>query len=252
MPAHLNQAEIAEAAGVSRQSVSLAINHPEKLRPATLEKIQKVIAERGYVPNQQARNLQKGRSFTLGMALRLYSDQDFTSAFLSQTLKGLHQASREAGYGIRLQTESTAESLESFFRSKAIDGLIYMSYRPESDKEVFSELLQNNRPFVLFGSEKSFPSVDMDLIQGATLVADKILERKKTRVLYIGGELDQPFNQVKLVAFQKRMNEKGPGWRSAIPTAAGARITEQRPWPTPTLTALVRMQSLPLKGTSLP
>jgi LacI family transcriptional regulator len=201
-----------------------------------LERIQKVILERGYVPNQQARNLQKGRSFTLGMALRLYSDQDFTSAFLSQTLKGLHQASREAGYGIRLQTESTAQTLESFYRSKAIDGLIYMSYRPDSDREVFAELKKNNRAFVLFGTDKSFPSVDMDYPQGIHLVAEQIMQKKKSRVLFIGGELDQPFNQAKLVAFQRFMEEKGEGiavkyahgcWRQEHGAAAVAAAYEE-------------------------
>ena len=41
-------ADVAERAGVSRQTVSNAINNPDLLRPETLERVQEAIQELGY------------------------------------------------------------------------------------------------------------------------------------------------------------------------------------------------------------
>ena len=50
-------ATVAAAAGVSRQTVSNALNSPELLRPDTLERVQRAIDRLGYTPNRAARNL---------------------------------------------------------------------------------------------------------------------------------------------------------------------------------------------------
>ena len=50
-------ATVADEAGVSRQTVSNALNNPDLLRPETLERVQEVIGRLGYSPNRAARQL---------------------------------------------------------------------------------------------------------------------------------------------------------------------------------------------------
>src|SRR3954451_18948709 len=50
-------ATVAQAAGVSRQTVSNALNSPDLLRPDTLARVQQAIEELGYSPNRAARSL---------------------------------------------------------------------------------------------------------------------------------------------------------------------------------------------------
>ena len=50
-------ADVAERAGVSRQTVSNAVNNPELLRADTLKRVQHAISDLGYSPNRAARNL---------------------------------------------------------------------------------------------------------------------------------------------------------------------------------------------------
>ena len=50
-------ADVAELAGVSRQTVSNAVNNPELLRADTLLRVQTAIADLGYTPNRAARSL---------------------------------------------------------------------------------------------------------------------------------------------------------------------------------------------------
>ena len=60
-------ADVAERAGVSRQTVSNAVNNPDLLRPDTLERVRQTIAELGYSPNRAARNLRTRTSSLIGL-----------------------------------------------------------------------------------------------------------------------------------------------------------------------------------------
>ena len=53
--------DVAGAAGVSLATVSRVLNHPEKVKPATRERIEKIIKELGYKPNLNAKGLASSR-----------------------------------------------------------------------------------------------------------------------------------------------------------------------------------------------
>ena len=54
--------DIARLAGVSAMTVSRALNHPEKVSPATLAKVQAVVQHTGFVPNGMAGGLRSSRA----------------------------------------------------------------------------------------------------------------------------------------------------------------------------------------------
>ncbi len=64
-----NLVDVAKLAGVSRGTVSNVLNYPEKVVPATLERVRQAIAELGYVRNDAARSLAAGRSASVGFVL---------------------------------------------------------------------------------------------------------------------------------------------------------------------------------------
>ena len=70
-------ADVAERAGVSRQTVSNAVNNPDLLRPDTLERVREAIDEMGYSPNRAARNLRTRTSQLIG--LRVLPAQEGTA-----------------------------------------------------------------------------------------------------------------------------------------------------------------------------
>jgi LacI family transcriptional regulator len=59
--------DVARLAGVSKKTVSRAINASPLLNEETRRKVQSVIADLGYVPNPQARALALRRNFLLGL-----------------------------------------------------------------------------------------------------------------------------------------------------------------------------------------
>lgn len=59
--------DVARTAGVSKKTVSRVINRSPLLKEATRTKVEKVIAELGYIPNPQARALALRRNFLIGL-----------------------------------------------------------------------------------------------------------------------------------------------------------------------------------------
>ncbi|MFX6899777.1 LacI family DNA-binding transcriptional regulator, partial [Acinetobacter baumannii] len=61
--------DVAKAAGVSFQTVSLVLNHPEKVAPRTRELVQAAIDSLNFIPNVAARSLRNSSTRTLACVM---------------------------------------------------------------------------------------------------------------------------------------------------------------------------------------
>jgi len=117
--------EVAEAAGVSTQTVSRVINNRPDVAPGTFERVQRIISDTGYSPNLFARGLTQGRSHTLGIVA--YGLEYFGP---SRVLTGIEQQAAGIGYAISLNLihepeTSDVERLLSGLFSRQVDGIIW-------------------------------------------------------------------------------------------------------------------------------
>ena len=94
-------ATVADEAGVSRQTVSNALNSPELLRPDTLARVQAAIERLGYSPNRAARNLRTRASHLVGLRVDP-AVEDSANALMDRFVHSLVESTREAGYHVLL------------------------------------------------------------------------------------------------------------------------------------------------------
>ena len=80
--------DVARVAGVSKKTVSRAINREATLNAHTLQHIDDVIARLGYVPNPQARALARGHSSLIGL-LHSKADVEIVSIFQKGVLNAI-------------------------------------------------------------------------------------------------------------------------------------------------------------------
>ena len=106
-------ADVAREAEVAIGTVSNALNHPEKVRPETLETIQKAIDKLGYAPNESARVLAGGQNATFGLVL-----PNLDHGISLQIANGANAEAKKAGYGLLMANASDDE----------IQGNRYLSY----------------------------------------------------------------------------------------------------------------------------
>ena len=82
--------DIAGAAGVSLATVSRVLNHPDRVKEATREKVMKIINEKGYKPNANARGLASRRSTTVAVVV-----PELARASVAEMIQGIDSAAKE-------------------------------------------------------------------------------------------------------------------------------------------------------------
>ncbi|MGN0065306.1 MAG: LacI family DNA-binding transcriptional regulator [Nocardioides sp.] len=218
-------ADVAERAGVSRQTVSNALNNPGLLREDTLERVQHAIVELGYSPNRAARNLRTRTSSLIGM--RMSPPQEGTAnAAMDRFLRSLVRASEDAGYHLLLFPGDDLEPVGGYanlLRSTAVDAFVvtdtYLG-NPQADW-----LTEQRAPFVAFGrpwgeARPAHPWVDVDGAAGTRLATEHLVSRGHTRIAWLGWHRSLPIGE------DRRAGWAGAMHRRSLSTAGLAARVE--------------------------
>src|SRR3954452_21809967 len=185
-------ATVAEAAGVSRQTESEALNSPELLRPDTLARVQDAIERLRYSPNPAARSLRTRASHLVGLRVDP-AVEDSANALMDRFLHSLVEGTKVAGYHVLLfSAEGEEESLDGYaelLRSAAVDAFVVTdTYRGNPHA---ASLGERGVPFVAFGRpwdepRARHPWVDVDGRAGVVLAVDQLVERGHERIAWVG------------------------------------------------------------------
>jgi DNA-binding LacI/PurR family transcriptional regulator len=189
-------ADVAELAGVSRQTVSNAVNNPDLLRPDTLARVLEAIDELGYSPNRAARNLRTRTSHLIG--LRFTPVQEGTAnATMDRFVHSLVETSSAAGYHVLLfpgDPQDPTAGYDALLRSTAVDAFVATDTYLGNPQAAWLEA--RRAPFVAFGRpwdnpDAAHPWVDVDGAAGAELATEHLIERGHTRIAWIGWRKEQ-------------------------------------------------------------
>lgn len=155
---------IAEMTGLAITTISRALNNAPELSAETRERVQKIAAEIGYVPDRTALRLKTGRTHVISLILDPHSEiLNFSSSLVS----GITEALRGTPYHLvvtpAFRGSSPLDPVQYVLRNRMADGVIFSRTEP-ADARV-KLLLENDFPFVTHGrteSVGSHPYVDYD------------------------------------------------------------------------------------------
>lgn len=202
---------VAARAGVSRQTVSNALNNPELLRPDTLDRVLGVVAELGYTPNRAARQLRSGTSRLIG--LRFEAAQEGTAnALMDRFLHTLVETTRETGHQVLLFSGDAEDPLDGYdhlLRSTAVDAFVITDTYSGTPQAAW--LQDRDAPFVAFGRPWDDPLahhawVDVDGATGARLATTHLLEQGHERVAWLGWETSSRIGEDRRTGWSAAMN----------------------------------------------
>ncbi|MGW2223339.1 LacI family DNA-binding transcriptional regulator [Nonomuraea sp. NPDC001684] len=91
--------DVAERAGVTKQTVSNVVTGRVRVRPETEARVRAAIAELGYTPNLVARSLATGTTMTVGLFVPTVA-----SSFYSAVVEEAENVLEEHGYHLLLCT----------------------------------------------------------------------------------------------------------------------------------------------------
>lgn len=183
--------DVANKAGVSVKTVSNVVTGHVHVAPATRERVQAAIDTLGYRPNLSARNLRRGRSGLIALAL-----PELDSPYFAELARFVVQAAEEHGLTVLVdQTDGLADRerlVMAGFRSHLIDGLI-MSPVGLGSTEIAEH--DGKIPLVLLGEKVGAGSADhiaIDNIAAAREATEHLLALGRRRVGVVGDQPDSP------------------------------------------------------------
>lgn len=198
--------DVAGSAGVSLATVSRVLNHPEKVKPATREKVLKIIKDKGYKPNANARGLASRKSTTVAVVV-----PTLKRASISEMIQGIVDSANEYGYMIRLFVNDSTENEQDVWGNviaSSVDGILLMNN--EMSREVF-ELIQYTPVPVIFvngiSRTKAFGSVGINYEKCGYEVTKQMIEKGNKKITFVTTLHPYLVNELMVKGYLKAMEE---------------------------------------------
>lgn len=184
---------IAELAGVSTSCVTRCVNNSGYVSQKKRDKINAVMKDLNYIPNQSAKCLRGGQSKLLGY---IYLASDINIVFTKLGVK-IERTSYEKGYSIisvamPVVTEEILSKAVGTLMTYGVDGIIlYLGSGEESLIAIKKVVKQCTVPVVVVERSVAIFEGDMILIDnvvGGYIAVNKLLEAGHRRIAYLGVE----------------------------------------------------------------
>jgi DNA-binding LacI/PurR family transcriptional regulator len=192
---------VAAHAGVSRQTVSNVLRHPDRVAAGTRERVLAAILETHYRPSLPARQLATRRAHAV--AVRAERTQDGISGLvLDAFYHGLAEAGQDNGLRVLLYAQPDDEAAEvalidELVHTGAADAVVLTATSAADERP--AHLRENGTTFCAFGrpwghDDEPHDWVDVDGAVGTGLAVRHLLDRGHRRIAYLGwpGDGDDP------------------------------------------------------------
>lgn len=184
--------DIAREAGVSATTVSNVIHgRTNKVSSYTVDLINEIIRERGYVPSLSARAMRTRSSKVVALINHLesrYQQKFMSDPFFMDLTGAVEKALRERGYFLMIRAISDPEELTAFLRNWNVEGLFMPGL---FENEPFYETLRGLKlPVVLTDSYVSdlgnMVNIGLEDFEGARLAVDYLAKLGHKRIVFAG------------------------------------------------------------------
>ncbi|MGH3793470.1 MAG: LacI family DNA-binding transcriptional regulator [Pseudonocardiaceae bacterium] len=179
---------VAGHAGVSRQTVSNALNAPGKLRPETLRRVQESIAALGYRPDRHARSLRTRAAGALGYGIPPGGTGGLADRFLPALCHAIETSGREL---LLFAAPSGREGLPAYaelLSQGLVDGFVLSHVIPGDARHGW--LTRRGVTFASVGriwiTEQTGPWVDVDHAATTGVAVRHLYGRGHRRIALLG------------------------------------------------------------------
>jgi len=210
--------DVAQAAGVSTQTVSRVMNKVSYVSEGTRLRVETVVENLGYRPSALARSLIQQRSYTLGVVT-------FGLKYIgpSRTLNGVADKADELGYMLLMKeldnfNSNRIDDVIDSLLARQVDGILWVAPEIGDNHSWVEERMEKTPVPVLFLAMRprdGIPSVATDNFKGAVMAIQHLLDCGRKKIGHISGPLNW-----------WEADERKRGWRETL-QSAGFDASEQ-------------------------
>jgi LacI family transcriptional regulator len=200
--------DIAKAAEVSSITVSRVINTPEKVKPETKERIEKIMRDMAYTPNMAAKNLVSKRTGIIDVYVP--EDIDLNTPFIMHFIAGISEALSEELYSFLIK--------RSWKREHSCDGYIVTGLLIEEIRDFYSRAQVKNLPVALFGHTdiEQIDCFDVDNVLGAVMAVDHLIQMGHRNIAVINTDENKDYVIDRLSGYKKALDAAGIAFNPAL------------------------------------
>ena len=228
--------DVARIAGVSKSTVSRALNNSSLVKSETREAIQAIAKAHEFRPSATARNLSLRASRIIGFVNDAYSKGtcQVSCPFSLEIMGGIAIGLHELGYDLLVIHVDPHDSdwAAQYLDTGRVDGFILMT---ESGKRSQVDLLvSRSAPFIAWGaSSGNYCTVCGEDRMGGRLACERLLSRGRRRIGFIGGPRAEPEVRGRLLGYRDALKAAGKSFEPRLVAYAdysersGARAMEE-------------------------
>jgi LacI family transcriptional regulator len=209
--------DIATAAGVSMMTVSNVVNgNHARVSPATVARVERIVAELGYVPSASARSLAARTSRLVGLLVPAADEDSLTLSPHNTAILGqVERALRKSGYHLLLRGIADPAEIPEALRSWSLDGAILLGFLDEEiDRLGAAEL--GRAPVLAIDSYSPNPlttGVRSDDFAGARLATTHLIGLGHREILFAGPAFpDAGVVHERFLGYQTAFADSGLTW----------------------------------------
>lgn len=202
-------ADVARAAGVSKQTVSRAINNKGEISPETKEHVLAKVDELGYRPSRLARAMNTHRSYMVGLLVG-----DITNPFFPEVARGVQDAAQAQDYHVVIcntdDSPQMATAVTDSLIAQGVDGII--AFWAQGDTKSLKQFADSFGPIVLINLPFEHANVDNLLVdnnRGARLAVDYFVAQGHRHIGMLANTLVQPSQIRRVNGFREAVTAHG-------------------------------------------
>ena len=225
--------DVAALAGVSRQTVSRAINDKGEISPATKDKVMAAVQQLGYQPNRQAQSMVTQRTQTVGLVI-----PDISNLFFPEVARGVQDTAQQHGYNVLLcntddDPEEEVRVLHSF-QAQGVDGIIIMGN--VADQTAMQAFADSYAPIVMVNRFFDHPNVNLIIVDnehGAFLAVKHLIQKGHCKIGMLANSNFSRSQVRRVRGYEKALTESGIPYDESLivgasPTLEGGYNTLQQ------------------------
>lgn len=205
--------DVARAAAVSRQTVSNALNNPDKLRPDTLTRVLDEVDRLNYRPSSAAQRLRHQRAGAVGTELNAVTETPSDIALPLLTALSL-AARRHSCHMVPFASREAFPMLASYVdmvRRRLVDAFVISDTHPGDPRPAWLE--NAGIPFASFGRVYDDPActswADVDGAAGTRMAVAHLAERGYRTVGFLGWSAGSAVGDDRRHGWEQAIDELG-------------------------------------------
>ncbi|AMY53213.1 LacI family DNA-binding transcriptional regulator [Rhodococcoides fascians] len=230
----VTMADVAASAGVSTMSVSYTYNQPDRVSPATRDRVHAAAAALGYAgPNRAARSLRSGKHNSIGVVLGEKLTYAFEDPQARRFLSGIADACLDADTALVMLPNLHRDSDIARIRDAQVDG--YVVWTTGVDDPVLDVLVGTGRPTCVQGGPQhpGLHSIGIDDRAAAGAIATIALRNRRRPAIVAlrpdsrrestvvhgadASDISMPVTRARLEGYRDACMRRGIEW-STVPT----------------------------------